>query len=56
MIPGRSLWKGPLVQRGLSAKLTEGLFYSLIYVFAYTGKVLTDFIVWYPYDLQFITS
>ena len=48
--------KGSLVQRELSAKLTEGLFYRLIYVFANAVKVLAYLMIWYPYDRQAISS
>ena len=38
-------WKGSLVQRELSAKLTEGLFYGGINILAHSTEVSADFIV-----------
>ena len=44
--------QGSLVQRELSAKLTEGLFYSNINPFADAAKISGDFIVWNSYHGQ----
>ena len=38
---------GSLVQRELSAKLTEGLFHLIVNIFANTVEILIHLIVWY---------
>ena len=48
--------QGSLVQRELSAKLTEGLFYRSIDMLTHASKVPADFIVRNTNDCQSITS
>ena len=47
--------KGSLVQRELSAKLTEGLFYCSINIQADTIKVVHDFVIRNPKNRDAIT-